>query len=487
MEPRIVETFASGLTELIVVEEKRSFVESAIKDLLYGEPSSPVISGRRSPDGTELFRRSGDLPPDVIAEGLGQRLLAHLNLPAVASRISERERERERKRRQLPLIPLAARTPYFCSGCPHNRSTEVPEGSLVGAGIGCSALAALMPADRVGDVIGFTQMGGEGASWVGMVPFVKQDHLFQNIGDGTFHHSGSLALRAAVAAGTSITYKILYNGAVAMTGGQQAVGKMSVRELTHSLAAEGVEQIVVTTDNPKSYKGVRLPRGVRVHHRDQLESIQARLAKVPGVTVIIHDQECATELRRKRKRNLVQAPDRRMLINERVCEGCGDCGTKSNCLSVQPVDTEYGRKTRIHQSSCNLDFSCLEGDCPSFIEVRPRAGARRQTGRPTTPLIDDADLPTPVPVVGIDEFNLRITGIGGTGVVTVAQVISAAASISGMYVRTLDQMGMAQKGGAVVSDVRLGVRPFLGANKVGEGECDLYWAVTSWWRRAKRT
>ena len=472
LEPRVTEEFAAGLDEIVVVEEKRPFIELAVKDLFYGRPDAPAVSGRRSPAGTPLLRSSGDLPPDVIAAALAPRIIAHVDQPAVQAWLAARQSPaaRENQRRHLELLPITPRTPYFCSGCPHNRGTQVPEGSLVGAGIGCSTLAVLMPEERFGNIIGFTQMGGEGGLWVGMEPFVGQEHLLQNIGDGTFHHSGSLAVRQAVGAGSRITFKLLYNGAVAMTGGQQAVGKMPVPRVAAALLAEGVRRVVITTDDPRRYRRVRLPRGATVRHRDQLAQVQQELAAVDGVTVLIHDQECATELRRKRKRGLAAEPTQRILINERVCEGCGDCGAKSNCLSVQPVDTEFGRKTRIHQPSCNKDFSCLDGDCPSFLTVTPDPkAAPRQAAAQV-----DGELPEPELRVRADEFNLRITGVGGTGVVTVAQVISTAASMAGLQVRALDQMGLAQKGGAVVSDIRLSPEPFTGANKLTPGSCDLY-------------
>ena len=466
LEPRIVEDFARGLDEIVVVEEKRAFIELALKDQLYGQPGAPLISGRRTPSGTPMFRPTADLPPDLIARQLAPRLAAHLGQPAVQAWLTAQQDPPRRPE----LLPIAARTPYFCSGCPHNRSTQVPAGSLVGAGIGCSTLAVLMPEERFGNIIGFTHMGGEGATWVGMEPFVTQSHLIQNIGDGTFHHSGSLAVRQAIASGTRITFKLLYNGAVAMTGGQQAVGKMPVPDVAAALLAEGVRKVVITTEDPRRYRGVRLPRGVAVRHRDRLAATQDELAAVDGVTVLIHDQECATELRRKRKRGLAAEPAERILINERVCEGCGDCGAKSNCLSVQPVDTEFGRKTRIHQASCNKDYSCLDGDCPSFITVRPGRLARRKTG----PARGAGALPEPVLRVPADDFSMRITGVGGTGVVTVAQIISTAASMAGLQVRSLDQLGLAQKGGAVISDIKLSSAPFTGANKVTPGSCDLY-------------
>src|ERR1700760_556773 len=479
LEPRIATEFARGLDEIVVVEEKRAFIELAVKDLFYGQPDAPLVSGRRTPTGAPMLRTNGDLPPDVIAAAIAPRIIAHVDQPAVQAWLTGREAPaRAGGQRPLGLLPIIARTPYFCSGCPHNRGTQVPEGSLVGAGIGCSTLAVLMPEERFGNIIGFTQMGGEGGLWVGMEPFVRQQHLLQNIGDGTFHHSGSLAVRQAVGAGSHITFKLLYNGAVAMTGGQQAVGKMPVPRVAGALLAEGVRKVIITTDDPRRYRRVRLPRGAEVRHRDGLARAQEELAAIDGVTVLIHDQECATELRRKRKRGLVAEPTQRILINERVCEGCGDCGAKSNCLSVQPVDTEFGRKTRIHQASCNKDFSCLDGDCPSFLTVtpaKPGQKARAAKGPQAARGAAAGDgLPEPEIRVNTDEFNLRITGGGGTGVVTVAQVISTAASMAGLQVRALDQMGLAQKGGAVVSDIRLSPEPFTGANKLTPGSCDLY-------------
>ncbi|RBY86028.1 indolepyruvate ferredoxin oxidoreductase family protein [Blastococcus sp. TF02A-26] len=463
LDPQGVREFAAGLKEIVVVEEKRPFVELAVKDALYGTTSAPRVFGKRGADGSVLLRSDADLPPEVIAEAVAPRL--SLLLPGFEARPGAADAPRPRR-----ALPLLARQPYFCSGCPHNRSTHTPAGSLVGAGIGCSALASYMDEDRVGQIMGLSQMGGEGAAWAGISPFVKEDHVFQNIGDGTYHHSGSLAVRAAVAAGVNITYKLLYNDAVAMTGGQQAVGRMSVPELVQELLAEGVARIVVTTEDLEDYRGVRLARGVEVRHRDRLIETQEELAKVPGVTVLLHDQECATELRRKRKRKKVVEPTTRVFINERVCEGCGDCGEKSNCLSVQPVETEFGRKTQIHQASCNKDYSCLAGDCPSFLVVEP---GERVVRRDPAPL--DADtLPLPRLRVRTDDFGLRMTGIGGTGVVTTAQILATAAVIDGLHVRGLDQLGMAQKGGAVVSDLLFGENPERRPNKVGRGECDLY-------------
>ncbi|WP_331773064.1 indolepyruvate ferredoxin oxidoreductase family protein (plasmid) [Embleya sp. NBC_00888] len=465
LEPRIVAAFAAGLREIIVVEEKRAFLESAIKDLLYGRTQAPVITGKTGPDGRAAFDSAGELDPDRIAEVLAARLLEHGDFPSVERWAAER-----RPRRHLRLLPLAQRTPYFCSGCPHNSSVKTPEGALVGGGIGCHGLVLGMAPEQVGEVTGLTQMGGEGAQWLGMAPFLDRAHLFQNLGDGTFHHSGSLAIRAAVAGGVNITYKLLHNAAVAMTGGQQAQGAMSVPAITHSLTAEGVARIIVTTENPKTYRRAKLAPGVAVWSRDRLVQAQETLAATPGVTVLIHDQECATELRRRRKRGLAADPRERVLINERICEGCGDCGRVSNCLSVHPVETAHGRKTRIDQSSCNKDYSCLDGDCPAFLTVTPRAPKARR--RPTPPAPTDLPDPGRGPLTG--HHTTRILGIGGSGVVTLSQILATAASLAGRTVATLDQTGLAQKGGAVVSDVKIGQPAGPVASKAAAEEVDLY-------------
>src|SRR3984957_17858357 len=357
-----IEEFADGLAEIIVVEEKRPFIESAVKEILYGVRGAPAVTGKTDPAGAKLFAAHGELDADLIAAGLAARLGTRPEFTTVTA-----WQARQALRRPVTQLPLVARTPYFCSGCPPNSSTKVPEGSLVGGGIGCHALVLMMEPEAVGDVVGLTQMGGEGAQWIGMAPFMRtRRHLLQNIGDGTFHHSGSLAVRAAIASGVNVTYKLLYISAVAMTGGQQAVGAMSIPALTKMLAAEGVRRIVITTAEPGHYRRADLAPITEVWHRDRVVEAQEVLSQVEGATVLIHDQECATELRRKRKRGLAADPAERIMINQRVCEGCGDCGEKSNCLSVQPVDTDFGRKTVIDQSSCNKDYSCLKGDCPSL-------------------------------------------------------------------------------------------------------------------------
>jgi indolepyruvate ferredoxin oxidoreductase len=459
LEPAIVREFADGLAEIIVVEEKRAFVETALKEILYGLPGAPKITGKKDLDGRTLFTELGELDPDGVAAGLARRLPE--DIPPV-------DAYRGRRRRERIAVPLLARTPYFCSGCPHNSSTKVPEGTLVGGGIGCHTMALFMEPDQVGTVLGVTQMGGEGTQWIGMAPFVEAEHFVQNIGDGTFTHSGSLAVRAAVAAGVNITYKLLYNSAVAMTGGQDAVGGLPVEKVAQLLLVEGVKRVVITSDAPAKHR--KLPAGVEVRDRTELLRTQEELAAVRGVTVLIHEQECAAEKRRKRRRGKQTAPATRVVINERVCEGCGDCGTKSNCLSVQPVTTEFGRKTAIHQSSCNVDYSCLAGDCPSFVTVVPSGRKQR---RKAAELAADA---VPAPETAAKDFTVRITGIGGTGVVTVTQILATAAVLDGRHVRTLDQTGLAQKGGAVVSDLKVTAEPVEQAPKLAAGECDLYLA-----------
>ena len=462
LEPGIITEFAAGLEEIVVVEDKRPFLEDAVKSVLYGRAGAPAVYGKRDRDGSPLFSSFGELDSDAVAAGLAR----HLEPAGVAVTAPARPG------RERIMLPLAPRTPYFCSGCPHNSSTKVAPGTLVGGGIGCHAMVLLMPEEQVGTVTGLSQMGGEGAQWIGLAPFVAQKHFVQNIGDGTFTHSGSLAIRAAVAAGVNITFKLLRNSAVAMTGGQQAMGELPIGRLLALLTAEGVRQVVVTSDDPA---GLRRQLGHRadlrhrpdIRHRDELLDVQRELAAVEGVTVLVHDQECAAEKRRKRRRGKAAVPASRVFINERVCEGCGDCGAKSNCLSVQPVATEFGRKTRINQSSCNLDFSCLAGDCPSFLSVTPAARVR--------PRIEPVDQPAEATrAFDADGFALRITGVGGTGVVTIAQILATAAAADGRHVRTLDQTGLAQKGGAVVSDLKIAARPAEYAAKLADGECDLY-------------
>ncbi len=468
LEPATVRQFASGLEEVLVVEEKRPFLELFVRDVLFGVANHPRVTGKVDDQGRLLVPGYGELEADPVAQVLMARLATRLPTEALAGRL-------ERLTPPItvtiqPLGPGASRLSYFCSGCPHNRSTVVPEGSIAAAGIGCHGMAVTM--DRIG--AGFTHMGGEGAQWVGASFFTETPHIFQNIGDGTLFHSGTLAIRQAVAAGTTITYKILYNGAVAMTGGQTADGGLPIPELTRELAAEGVERTVVLTDEPERYGDVRLAPDVEVRSRDRLDETQRELREIAGVTALIYDQHCAADLRRKRKRGEAPIRPMRVLINERICEGCGDCGVKSNCLSVLPVETEFGRKTQIHQSSCNTDYSCLDGDCPAFVTVVPdRSGPKASRGRG---IVLGSDFPSP-PVrrdAQQTSTNLYLMGIGGTGVVTINQILGTAAVLDGKWVRCLDQTGLSQKGGAVVSHLKIFDRPAEASNKIGIADADGY-------------
>jgi indolepyruvate ferredoxin oxidoreductase len=458
--------FASGLDEVLVVEEKLPFLETALRDALYGTADAPRIVGKNDESDAPLLSHCSDLDADAIAVAFARRLEQRVHLDSVAARVATIEARVETTRRTLPTL---ARTPMFCSGCPHNTSTANPEGTLLGAGIGCHTMVLLAPEGK-GTITGITQMGGEGAQFVGMKDFTESEHFVQNVGDGTFHHSASLAIRFAAASGANVTYKLLYNDTVAMTGGQDVIGQLKIPELTRWLALEGVRQVIITTEDVDRYRRVGLDPIASVRHRDELPAAQAELARVGGVTVLIHDQGCAAELRRMRKRGKAPEPAKRIHINERVCEGCGDCGAKSNCMSVLPVETEHGRKTQIHQSSCNKDYSCVKGDCPSFLEVIPAREAKRTpSGWPAAP----SDLPAPELRVPRDDFVMRMPGVGGTGVVTVSQILQMAAMLDGKHSYGLDQTGLAQKGGPVVSDVRIARDPIEGSNKASSGAADL--------------
>jgi indolepyruvate ferredoxin oxidoreductase len=467
-DPQSFREFARGLEEVLVVEEKLPFLETAVKDALYGTPNPPRVVGKRDEHGAELLTPVSELNADQIALAVAARIEHRVTDESLQARVQKiRERERSVKRAALPL----ARTPFFCSGCPHNTSTVNPDDTLLGVGIGCHTMVLLSPEGK-GTVTGITQMGGEGAQFVGIQPFTDNDHFVQNVGDGTFHHSASLAIRFAAASGANVTYKILYNETVAMTGGQDVLGQLKIPELTRWLELEGVKEIAVTTGDPRKWRRENLSAITKVHHRDDLPEVQAGLAKVKGVTVLIHDQPCAAELRRARKRGKAPEPAKRIFIDERVCEGCGDCGVKSNCLSVIPVDTEFGRKTEIHQASCNKDYSCVKGDCPSFLEViRPKVSQKGQApkrhGEPPS------ELPEPVLRVPRDDFMMRMPGVGGTGVVTVSQIIGMAAMLDGRFTSGLDQTGLSQKGGPVISDVRISRDRLEGSNKASAASIDL--------------
>ncbi len=455
-----VREFADGLEEVIVVEEKTQNLEWLVKDALYGRANAPLVYGKHAPNDALLFPMTGTLEADSIASRLRGRLTARLGDRMTPAPAALRQ-----------LIPLSvSRTPFFCSGCPHNSSTKVPEGSLVGAGIGCHSMVMMMEPGRAGSIVGLTSMGNEGAQWFGMAPFVDDDHLMQNLGDGTLFHSGMTAIRGAIANGANITYKILYNGAVAMTGGQAPFGQLDVPTLCKVLQAEGARQIIVTTDELDRYRSIELPSGIRVWGRDRLIEAQEVLAGVPGCTILIHDQRCAAEKRRDRKRDRIDSSAFRVVINERVCEGCGDCGDKSNCLSVQPTDTAFGRKTRIDQGSCNFDFSCMKGDCPAFmtVTVAPEKANAKKSAVRTPP----TDLPSP-PTAAVGDCTIRMSGIGGTGVVTTSQIVGTAAMLGGYQVRGLDQTGLSQKAGPVVSDLRLSVDVPQPSNKATAGSVDV--------------
>ncbi len=454
-----VRHFARGLDEILVIEEKNPTLEWLIKDALYGGGHYPRVLGKHHEDGRTLMRSWGRLDADAILHGLRERL---------AVRIEPKLRPVEPAPRDKKLIPLSVnRTPFFCSGCPHNWGTKVPEESLVGAGTGCHGMTLLMDEERVGESIGITAMGGEGAQWIGMAPFVETDHLFQNYGDGTFFHSAQLALQYCIGAGMHMTFKILYNGTVAMTGGQDAVNQLDLPDLCQVLLSYGVSKVAVTSDDTHRYRG-KLPRGVAVHDRADILTVQVDLRNTPGVTVLIHDQACAAELRRARRRGKLTMPSRRVVINHRICEGCGDCGDVSNCLSVQPFETPLGRKTRIDQASCNFDESCLQGDCPAFMTVEVGEHAADEAREVSAP---GTAVPDPSPTER-DQVRIRLAGIGGTGVVTVAQILSTAAMFDGWEIHGLDQTGLSQKAGPVVSDIIM-TRSGTASNLVGDGQADV--------------
>ncbi len=442
--------FATGLDLVIVVEEKRSLIEVQVREELYGTANQPVCIGKKDEKGNWLFPVKGALDPNDVAICIGERLLGYVRNDDLAARVA---RLKEAQRALAETQDIAVRIPYFCSGCPHNSSTVVPEGSRAYAGIGCHYMAQWM--DR--STLGFTQMGGEGANWIGEAPFSKRAHIFQNLGDGTYNHSGSLAVRAAIQAGVNITYKILFNDAVAMTGGQRVDGDITVPQIANEMAAEGAKRVAVVTDEPWKYpRGTKWPQGLKIYHRDDLQEVQKELAQVPGCTVLIYDQTCAAEKRRRRKRGQFPDPDKRVVINELVCEGCGDCGVKSNCVSVQPLETEFGRKRTIDQSSCNKDYSCIKGFCPSFVTVE---GARLKRGKSVTLPQNAAALPDPALPQINQTYGVIVTGIGGTGVVTIGAILGMAAHLEGKGVGIIDMAGLAQKGGAVHSHIRFANKP----------------------------
>jgi indolepyruvate ferredoxin oxidoreductase len=453
LEPQGLLKFAQGLDLILVVEEKRALIETQVKEQLYNLPDRPQVLGKKDEHEQWLFPAKYALDPSDIAIQVGERLIRHCaggDLAGIKDKVAELKRI---KGNRPESAEAAVRIPYFCPGCPHNSSTVVPEGSRAYAGIGCHFMAHWM--DRSTE--GFTQMGGEGSNWIGEAPFSETSHVFQNLGDGTYLHSGSLAIRAARAAGVNITFKLLYNDAVAMTGGQPLDGSPTVGMMARQVQAEGVEKVVVVTDEPHKYPSGFLPKDVPVYHRHDLQSVQEELRQVPGVSVLIYDQTCAAEKRRRRKRGLFPDPDKRVFINPAVCEGCGDCGVKSNCVAVSPLETELGTKRAIDQSACNKDFSCLEGFCPSFVTVngakvrKSRQAVRADSG--VTAML--ASLPEPrLPSVDTP-YTMLVTGVGGTGVVTISAVLAQAAHLEGKGFGAIDMTGLAQKGGAVACHMRV--------------------------------
>ncbi|HEX7437606.1 MAG TPA: indolepyruvate ferredoxin oxidoreductase family protein, partial [Caldimonas sp.] len=497
LEATITRDFAQGLQEILVVEEKRQVIEYQLKEELYNWRADvrPNVLGKfdegdgsggewsqPNPSQNWLLRAQADLSPAIIARALAKRLKKLGGGTALdrdtAARIDARIALIDAKERSLEVKNISTsageRIPYFCSGCPHNTSTKVPEGSRAVAGIGCHYMAVWMNRSTVS----FSQMGGEGVSWVGQAAFTTDKHVFANLGDGTYFHSGLLAVRQSIAAKVNITYKILFNDAVAMTGGQPIDGTLQVPEMTRELDAEGAKTIVVVTDEPEKYTGAvkaRLAPGVTVHHRDDLDAVQRELREIEGCTVIVYDQTCATEKRRRRKRGTMVEPAKRVVINELVCEGCGDCSVQSNCLSVEPVETEFGRKRRINQNTCNKDYSCVKGFCPSFVTVE---GGRMKSAKNAAPERPNPftlpALPEPALPVAEAPWGIIVAGVGGTGVITIGQLLGMAAHLEGKGVVTQDSAGLAQKGGATWSHIQIANRmEAINTTKVGTAEADL--------------
>ncbi len=505
LEATITRDFAQGLQEILVVEEKRQVIEYQLKEELYNwradvrpnvlgkfdEPTDDDSGGewsRPNPSENWLLRAKADLTPAIIAKAIAKRLKKLGVGSDIVARMDTRLATIEGRERQMAELKVdtGERAPWFCSGCPHNTSTRVPEGSRAVAGIGCHYMTVWM--DR--STTTFTQMGGEGVPWVGQAPFSTEQHIFANLGDGTYFHSGLLAIRQSIAAGVNITYKVLYNDAVAMTGGQQ-VGERAeghtVLQIMNSLLSEGVTKLIIVTDEPQKYDGVALGTGVTVHHRDQLDALQRQFREILGTTVIIYDQTCATEKRRRRKRGKLADPEKRVVINELVCEGCGDCSVQSNCLSVEPVETEFGRKRRINQNSCNKDYSCVKGFCPSFVTVEGgqlKKPKKEQKGS----LAGLPPLPEPALPLAEEAWGIVVGGVGGTGVITIGSLLGMAAHLEGKGVVTQDAGGLAQKGGATWSHIQIANRAeAIYTTKVDTAKADLVIACDSIVGAAKYT
>ncbi|MEM8920932.1 MAG: 2-oxoacid:acceptor oxidoreductase family protein, partial [Pseudomonadota bacterium] len=474
LEPEGLRAFASGHRELLFVEEKRPIVEEQAASVMFNMPASdrPSLSGKRTAEGAPLISSDGELSPAGIALVIADRLTA---LGLTTDTINDRARAIDaRLNAATPTSNTGDvnRTPAFCSGCPHNTSTRVPEGSIALAGIGCHTMAMWMP-DR--ETAPPTQMGGEGANWIGMAHFTDMKHVFQNMGDGTYFHSGLLALRAAVAANVNVTYKILHNHVVAMTGGQQIDGELGVDEIARQVIAEGVTHVHVVSDDPSKFRsGAVLPPSVKVHDRDELIALETELRDVEGVSVLIYEQGCAADKRRRRRRGTYPDPAKRYFINKSVCEGCGDCSAKSTCVSVMPVETPLGRKRRIDQSTCNKDYSCVKGFCPSFVTVTGGQMRKRVSGGDDAAADEEMQIPSPKLPDLSEPISMLVAGIGGTGVVTIGSVLGMAAHLEGKGCLLLDITGLSQKNGAVLSHVQFGATPNdLASSRIGPGKCDV--------------
>ncbi len=449
IEPQTIRAFAEGLETIVVVEEKRGLIEGQIKEILYGTANQPAIVGKRDEAGAWLFPSKGALDTNAIAIAIGERLVAGRPEDPLSRRLTAL---RQAQQALAGIHDVAERTPYFCAGCPYNTGIAVPEGARAFAGIGCHYMVRRV-AGRESE--SYTQMGAEGASWIGEAPFSTRSHAFQNVGDGTYVHSGSLVVRAAIAANVNITFKVLFNDAVALTGGQKPDGNLTVGRIVAAMLAEGVRAVAVVSEEPQRYRrDAGLPPGTKVHHRDDLDAVQRDLAAAGGVSVLVYDQTCAAEKRRRRKRGTYPEAAKRVVINELVCEGCGDCGVQSNCVAIQPLETEFGRKRFIDQSVCNQDLSCLKGFCPSFVTVEG-AVTRKALAKP-----EEEALPDPPRLPAIHgNHAILITGVGGTGVITVGALLAMAAHVEGKAAAVIDMTGLAQKGGPVTSHVRIALRP----------------------------
>lgn len=466
LEPVATHAFADGLEEILVVEEKRSVIEDQLTGQLYNWPTDkrPRVIGEFDEQGKDLLPNLSELTPAMVARVIAARIRRFYQSESIEKRLAFYDQKEQSIASKQGKI---ARSPHYCSGCPHNTSTQVPEGSTALGGIGCHYMSTFMPSRPAQT---FTQMGGEGVTWVGQAAFTDTKHVFQNLGDGTYFHSGLLAIRQALAAGSNITYKILYNDAVAMTGGQPVDGSLSVAQIIQQLKGEGVKRIALVSDSPEKFS-FKADDCLSIDHRDRLMTIQKQLSEVPGTTVLIYEQTCAAEKRRRRKRGLMEDPNRRVFINQAVCEGCGDCGKKSNCLSVLPKETELGRKRQIDQSACNKDYSCVKGFCPSFVSV---IGGTPKKSNAAASAGDFPRLPEPVQPDLNRPWNIVVTGVGGTGVLTVTAVVAMAAHIEGKGCATMNQTGLAQKFGPVVSHLRVAKQQEdINAVRIPAGDADV--------------